>query len=623
MHWCTPLAPIKFCLVAILLLVSWSCSSVPDAEPPQPLSAQTTPSRLESPLWDYAQLLAATRPATNHLTLLEIGEDALLARIHLIRSASRSIAIQTMIWANDETGRYIIYELIQAARRGVEVRLLIDHVASEHNLEVACFLASVHPNFHVKLFNPMVGFLGHLKAKPSYLDKIWSIAFKFNRLNQRMHNKTFVIDGVVGITGGRNYQNAYYDQALGMNYKDRDLLVIGSVVKEMQNSFNDYWTFERSIRLQDLVDVRKHMNEDSGKRWLTRESFQLNGFFADIEADVNNSSLISTRFIEPLNEVDAVYFVADEPHKRDRSFFENDGRSVIASELASMVSEAKQSVFVQTPYLVLSPRAIELFKTIRERHPEIDIRVSTNSLAATDSWYVYALSYQQKKIYLAHLKFKIFEYKPLPEDMQTIIPSYAHLKIRAEKTFEQTQERFEQTHHVPEGELFFSEEGDEVPMHSKTPYLCLHAKSLVVDDSVSFVGSYNLDPRSENINTECGLIIRDRTFAQLLKHSIETDMKPQNSWVIARKKRFIGVDQANTILLDLSRLIPIVDLWPFRHTASFELIEGKPAVEIGHDDFYDNYRDVGSFPTVKSNGIGKEIGARGTKAFLSFVKPLL
>jgi hypothetical protein len=100
-------------------------------------------------------------------------------------------------------------------------------------------------------------------------------------------------------------------------------------------------------------------------------------------------------------------------------------------------------------------------------------------------------------------------------------------------------------------------------------------------------------------------------------------MKPQNSWVIARKDRLMGVNETNALLLDLSNLLPLIDLWPFRYTASFELIEGRPIVDVDHADFYKNYRDVGSFPQGGRANFGKEIGARGTKAFLTFVKPLL
>ena len=157
----------------------------------------------------------------------------------------------------------------------------------------------------------------------------------------------------------------------------------------------------------------------------------------------------------------------------------------------------------------------------------------------------------------------------------------------------------------------------------EVPFMCMHSKSVVVDDSVSFVGSYNLDPRSENINTECGMIIRDGNFARLLKSYIEVDMQPRNAWVIARKKRQDEVDDINSIFVEFFSFLPIGDVWPFRYSASFELKPGREPVDIDHPRFYKNYRDVGNFPQVNIEGIGKEIGVRGTKMFLGFVKPLL
>lgn len=614
---------IRACFVAGLFVSLWGCSSIPLSELSGPVTESTATSCLVSPLVAHAKQLTSTKPDKNFVRLLEIGDEALLTRIHLIRSASNSITVQTMIWANDETGRLIIYELIQAARRGVKVKLLIDHLASEQNVEIASFLAHAHPNFYIKFFNPVTGFLGQFEAEPSSLDKFYAIVFNFNRLNQRMHNKTFVVDDLVGITGGRNYQNAYYDKAGEMNYKDRDVMVVGPVVREMKKSFDSYWEFERSISITDLADVRKNHERGVNKKWNTLDSFLLNGLFDDISIQANNSDLISKIFVESLVEVDKAYFVADGPEKTERALFRVNRRSKITQELADLVSQAKHSVYIQTPYLVLTSPAIKLFKKLREQNPEIDVRVSTNSLAATDSWYVYALSYKQKKTYLSALNFKIYEFKPLPGDLRSFMPSYDRLKARAMSLTEH-QKEWRETQSISKLEDE-SDQGDNwtPSVKGKEPYFCLHGKSLVLDEFVSFVGSYNLDPRSENINTECGLFIMDKNFSRILKAHIEADMEPQNSWVIARKNRLMGVNEANAMIVDISNLLPLIDVWPFRYSASFELIEEKPVVDVDHVDFYKNYRDVGSFPRGGKENLGKEVGARGTKAFLTFVKPLL
>jgi putative cardiolipin synthase len=621
--YATTLGTIKLLFAAALFVALSSCSSITHTELSERDSEPAIASPLYSPLVAHAKLLASTNPDKNFVRLIEVGNDALLTRIHLIRSASKSITIQTMIWANDETGRLIMYELIQAARRGVQVQLLIDHLASEQNTEIATFLAYVHPNFGIKFFNPITGFLGQVKAEPSPLDKFYAAFFSFNRLNQRMHNKTFIVDGLIGITGGRNYQNAYYDKARGLNYKDRDILVIGPVVREMTENFDCYWEFERAINIVDLADVKKYQGEGIDKKWQTRGSLQFNGLFDDLDIQANNSNLISQINIESLIEVDQAHFIADDPQKKERSLFRVDSYSKITQELADLVSRAYQSVYIQTPYLVLTSPAISLFKKLRKQHPEIDIRISTNSLAATDSWYVYALSYKQKKTYLDDLNFKIYEFKPLPGDLRTFMPTYENMKARSSNWSQHQKSRLEPSWRpMAEGEPYQEDTGTSSDK-GKEPYLCLHAKSMVVDDLISFVGSYNLDPRSENINTESGLIVRDTKFSQILKKHIKQDMQPENSWVIARKNRLMGINETNALLVEISNFVPLVDVWPFRYSASFELIEGKQPVEVDNPDFYNNYRDVGSFPQASRRDFGKEVGARGTKAFLSFVKPLL
>lgn len=586
-------------LSVFVLLVTWlalsSCSTIekiPGAT--GPVSNILVASAINSPLLNLANSPDIPTNDKNLAHILNIGDEALLARVHLIRSAKKSIAVQTIIWVNDEVGRFLIFELIQAAKRGVKVQLLIDHIASEKNIEVAAFLASVHQNFEIKIYNPVSGKV----VDPSSVSKLKALFLSFNQFNQRMHNKIFTVDDVISITGGRNYQNAYFDQAKGLNYKDRDVIIIGPVVQEMRASFQAFWNFKRSINLKDLGDVKDYIKHNEVKVWGTKESFQLHGFFEDIDQHASQPQLITELFVNQMAEVNHAYFIADDPGKNRKKWFGRfRGLGKITRELAKLVSQAKDSIYIQTPYLVLSGPAVDIFKEIREKTPDIDIRISTNSLAATDSWYVYALSHKQKKTYLDDLKFIMYEIKPHPKDMNILMPTYQQLRDRP----------------LAPSEMELSGE----------PYICLHAKSMVVDDEIAFIGSYNLDPRSENLNTEVGLVVQDRRFAKRLKDNIKKDMEPQNSWVIGKKKIPLGLTMPNAVLGEFSSLIPLVDPWPIRYATSFELIEGKQFVELDHKDFYDNYRDVGSFPQVNEMDGNKAIGASVVKGFLSFVKPLL
>lgn len=602
------------CVLAVFCLCLNSCGHKPIPSGTDEATAVIIPG-ISSPLLQMAD--NPTENELNNVALLDVGEEALLLRIHLIRAARHSIAMQTLIWDNDETGRLLMYEMIQAAKRGVKVQLLIDHYVSEKHPEIAAFLATVHPNLEIKLYNPVIGqFSGH-KINPSILDKVTSLVSDFNKVNQRMHNKVFIVDNKIGITGGRNNQNPYYDQARGMNFKDRDVLIVGPVVADMQQSFKDFWEFKLSIPLSEMVDEESVRDGGEPKVWSTREDFVFNGLFTELFVDADDQQKIEQLFVSQLHPVKQIAFIADTPGKNDSKFLGRFyGAGEITQELAQLVSGARESVYIDTPYLVLSHSAIELFFSLRESQPDIDIRIVTNSLASTDSWQCYALSFQQKQLMLSDLKFTIYEFKPLPGDIHTFIPGYDALKARQLTPSEQEDL----------GELSSSTKYPDLlqrPPEPGEPYLALHAKSLVIDGEIAFIGSYNLDPRSENLNTEVGLVVRDSHFAKIVQESIVLGMAPENSWVIAKNKYPVGLETPNAMLGELSRLLPFVDPWPLRYAGSYELRENSLPLDPGDDQFYEHYDFVGNFPDVPPDRAGKVLGTLTTKTFFGVVKPLL
>jgi len=302
----------------------------------------------------------------------------------------------------------------------------------------------------------------------------------------------------------------------------------------------------------------------------------------------------------------------------------------IASHLAELVISARESILIQSPYVVLSDRAIRLFADLKKLKPNLRVAVSTNSLAATDSWFTYAAYYKEKREYLQDLGFDLREFKPIPHDIQEML-TYGDLLSRrptpAEaKTPPSPQFRLPDT--LTPLPIGTSGEGTQklqkpINLHLLTPpYLCLHGKSLIVDDNVSYVGSYNLDPRSGSYNTEAGLVIRDVAFAKELKRLIERDMLPRNSYLIAVKKGLPLLRTLNFLLHRISEELPILDPWPFRYVSSFELRSGKEAVPPEHPDFHDHWKDVGSFPLLGYLA-RKHMAARLFKATAMVFKPLL
>ncbi len=162
-----------------------------------------------SPLRDLGQrAFAASAPgAPRHYALMiDYGQDALLARLDLIRGAQRTIDVQTYIFDEDDAGHLVLEELLAAARRGVQVRLLVDQLAAMRTVETVTALAGAHTNFELRVYNPVLGL-----ARISYPQYALAAACCWRRLNQRMHSKALIVDSVVAITGGRNYQDDYFD----------------------------------------------------------------------------------------------------------------------------------------------------------------------------------------------------------------------------------------------------------------------------------------------------------------------------------------------------------------------------------------------------------------------------
>ena len=153
------------------------------------------------------------------------------------------------------------------------------------------------------------------------------------------------------------------------------------------------------------------------------------------------------------------------------------------------------------------------------------------------------------------------------------------------------------------------------------PYLCLHQKTLVIDGDIAFIGSYNFDPRSGNLNTEVALVVRDAAFASLVQRDIENDLQPRNSYRIARRRLPLGLAAVNRLLHRVSELSPI-DPWPIRFASSFELRDGGTPVSTDHENFYDHWRDAGSFPLL-GHVSTKRLLTRLFKTFGGVLVPLL
>jgi len=514
---------------------------------------------------------------THYCALLDIGDEALLARVHLVRSAQKVIYIQTYIWSNDETGRFMMQELALAAKRGVKVKIIVDQFAHSLDPKAVAFLSIDNPNLEIKFYNPNAK-----KVSSSKLDYLWGLT-KFGQFNQRMHNKVFIVDDCIAITGGRNYQNDYFDRGSKRNFKDRDVLVVGPAVKTMTDSFSDYWHYYLSVPSGEMIDVKREISKGFSEEFKKAHKYRKGHFFHELDLHATDLEYVHRVIANNIFNVNKIEFIADPPGKITKNSLIGGGLAI--DELIRLLSKAEKRIIMQTPYLILDSKGRKLFRKLRRNKPEIDILVSSNSLAAADHFYAYAFSYKYKKFYVKDLKWRIFELKRYPEDVDMMVPPLDGIK------------------------------------RSENSLICIHSKTYIVDNDRVYIGSFNIDPRSANLNTEAGVIIYDEEFTQAVTQNILNDMNPENSWTIGIYKHVPVAAHFSEFMHNIMSVIPIIDIWPFGYTASFKLIEGKEEVPFYQEDFYKNYISAGPFPDAPFTS--KEMKARLMKSFFGLMEPIM
>lgn len=620
-------------LIAAMALLLGACSSLSEVrrDQAQALAEAARQTRIDCERPDACaesselhalggQALAASSEAAprHYAMILDYGQDALLARLNLIRSATRSIDVQTYIFDEDDAGHLVMDELLAAARRGVRVRLLIDQLSALKRVPTLAALVGSHVNFELRIYNPVLD-----RARISYPMYALAAACCWRRLNQRMHGKLLLVDGHTGITGGRNYQDSYYDWDPEYNFRDRDLLVAGPVVREMTRNFEQFWDAPLSRRPERLSDVGRFLLANGVPE---REHVQFTDLdrVARMSRDASDAQLIRQRLLPLAIPVRDVEFIADAPAKHGRR---GDGDGQASTEgLQALFAGTREELLLQTPYLVLSRRAQALFRQLRARGESAPrVVVSTNSLAATDSFITYALSYKYKRRYLRDLGFIIHEYKPFPENAPFDLEATGAVELQPEDANADADAvrlrprvagsasgsvsgttSARTPREVPMQQRQYSalryagiRVNERVPLSRAGVRVGLHSKSLVVDGAVGVVGTHNFDPRGDRLNTESAVVVRDARFAGQLAASIRRDIAPENSWIIAPRQRSPLLPGLQYSVAKASEALPLFDLLPIRYATSYQFVRSPqcPQPLSPYDSrFHQCHVAVGDFP---------------------------
>ncbi|PCJ65535.1 MAG: phospholipase D family protein [Bacteroidetes bacterium] len=418
--------------------------------------------------------------------VLEDGSGSMVARAWLSEYAEKTIDIQYFIFSTDNVGLIACDYLVRAADRGVQVRILVDDIMVDADVEDILTFDS-HKNITVKIYNPGINLGKNL------IQKAKKMATDFRSANQRMHNKTFIVDGKVVITGGRNIADEYFDYDHEYNFRDRDILLLGKETDHVNTSFETFWNNSLSKKVSEVLEneVETIVTINPFEK-LHEYACNPDNFWPQVRTRIQNlpATFKKIQNSGDLVWLDDVHFVSDKPGKNDGTQGLGGG-GITTDSLIQLVKNAKSSIDIQTPYLITSKLSQDLFKAAVERG--VKIRILTNSLASTDNVEAFS-SYQTDREKLLKTGVRIFEFRPDAAIRKTIMTG----EIQAELDHK--------------------------------PIFGLHAKSMVIDSIITVVGTFNLDPRSANLNTECIVITRSAKIAAGVLTGMEEEFKPENAW---------------------------------------------------------------------------------------------
>jgi putative cardiolipin synthase len=409
--------------------------------------------------------------STTGVALVPQGLEAFTLRAAMARVAGRSLDLQYYRWSDDVTGRLLAREVLMAADRGVRVRLLLDD-SYALGADRRMTLLSAHPRIELRLFNASrVRWLGQIGMAVEFVLGGW-------HLNHRMHNKNWVADGRLALVGGRNVADAYFDGAGDFNFRDMDLLIAGQASSQAQSVFDSYWASSLTIPVERF---RGHGGDAPA----------LAEFRAALDAEPAPDLPYAEALVRADHALEAqpvlpaegtVRVLSDPPAKAK-------GRGVpggMAPAINAALQSAEREAVLISPYFVPGRGGMALLADMVRRG--VKVTVITNSLAATDVVAVHA-GYARYRPQLLELGVELFELK----------------------------------RSGPHGSGVFGSKGAS-----------LHTKALVIDDSLVFVGSFNLDPRSANLNTEMGAFAQHPGLAAQMQVECQRLSDPRRSYRLRR-----------------------------------------------------------------------------------------
>jgi putative cardiolipin synthase len=466
-------------LVLALVWASLSAACATVSPPPKPAPTYAQPPRADSPFALAEDGIRASHgPEASGFMLLERNEDALAWRLALVDSARHTLDLQYYVWFGDRVGQLLMARVIAAADRGVRVRILFDDLNTMlHDMthlelrDAAIGLIDRHPNIEIRLFNAWYA--------RTVAERLAEGATRFTQLNRRMHNKQMIADNRVAIVGGRNIGDEYFGLNPDFNFHDLDVLGIGPVARDASKVFDRYWN-------SDTAGAPPRFEGTAPEAGLSEASVRA---ILDLQADPRGAAMLegrrswgpelaalSARLHTGRGRVDA------DPPARDETT-----RNRMPETIHRLMRGAQREVLITNAYIIPDATFVEDLRALTARG--VSVRILTNSLASHDVPAVNS-HYEGWRVTLLGLGVTLHELRPDAAFRSTLV--------------------------------------DTAP--GRGEFVGLHVKAMVVDRERVFVGSMNLDPRSEVFNSEMGVVVDSAPLALALAAGMERDMAPSNSW---------------------------------------------------------------------------------------------
>ncbi|WIO75202.1 phospholipase D family protein [Porticoccaceae bacterium LTM1] len=461
-------------LSSALLLSFAGCSSLPDTSLMNKPKSHAITDHKSTSTAEFLEPVIEKNPGMSGFTLLRDGQNSFTARLTLIDQATRSLDLQYYIWASDATGRILAERLVRAADRGVRVRILID---DNNNIGRDSALASLsaHQNIEIRIFNPFSGRNSHL----------WDFIVDFDRVNHRMHNKILVMDNTVAIVGGRNIGDHYFNVDEHANFRDLDVCAVGPIVPEVSGTFDSFWNGQWAVPIENLVEKKYSIEDLKAKVSELRKTISSTPYPYPLEENIDlaKSQLgeIRDNFVWGKGLV-----VHDNPDKLLNSTSDTLG---IKNRLINKLPSIKTSLHIESAYFVPNDAGVEQLIKLAKRG--VTIKILTNSLSTNDVLAAHA-GYAKFREQLLEKGIELFELKTDGDSDSGKVAIITYGKSKAS----------------------------------------LHTKAFAFDDDSVFIGSFNLDPRSANINTELGIYIENKELTKQLKDYMASGFSRASSYQV-------------------------------------------------------------------------------------------